>query len=96
MVLLFFLGLTFALIFIFLLPPITFALTDCSSHRLLIPIQRFKNKNLKTEIPRITNPFSSVFIYKKRDEREKEERKKRDRRNKNRNPIISTSNGHNF
>jgi hypothetical protein len=67
---------------IFLLLSITFALMDCPSHRSLISIQRFKNKNLKTEIPRITNPFSSVFIYKKRDEREKEERKKREERQK--------------
>jgi hypothetical protein len=71
---------------------------DCSSHRSLIPIQRSKNENLKTEIPRITNPFSFVFIYKKRDERETKERKKREEvsRNKNRNSIISTSNDHNF
>jgi hypothetical protein len=64
-----------------------FALTDCPSHRSLIPIQCSKNKNLKTEISRITNPFLSVFIYKKRDEREterknKERREKRDERNK--------------
>jgi hypothetical protein len=71
---------------------------DCSSHRSLIPIQRSKNENLKTEIPRIINPFSFVFIYKKRDERETKERKKREEvsRNKNRNSIISTSNDHNF
>jgi hypothetical protein len=84
----------------FLLPPITFAPTDCPSHRSLISIQCSKNENLKTKISQITNPFSSVFIYKKRDEREernkRERREKRDRRNKNRNPIISTSNGHNF
>jgi hypothetical protein len=80
-----FLGLTFA----FLLPLIIFAPTDCPSHCSLIPIQRSKNKNLKTKIPQITNHFSSIFIYKKRKE-------KRDRRNKNRNSIISTSNGHNF
>jgi hypothetical protein len=84
-----FLDLTFALAFIFLLPPITFALTDCPSHRSLISIQRSKNVNLKTEILRITNLFSSIFIYKKkRDERDterkkKERREKRDRRNKN-------------
>jgi hypothetical protein len=30
---------------------------------------------LKTEISQITNPFSSVFIYKKRDERDKQEKK---------------------
>jgi hypothetical protein len=64
-----FLGLTF----ICLLPPITFATTDCSSHRSLIPIQHSKNENLKTKISWITNSFSSVFIYKKRYE--KEERK---------------------
>jgi hypothetical protein len=64
-----FLGLIFTLTFIFLLPPITFAPTDCPSHRSLIPIQRSKNKNLKIKISGITNPFSSVFIYKKRDER---------------------------
>jgi hypothetical protein len=89
----------FALTFIFLLQPITFALSDCPSHRSLIPIQRSKNEKLKTEIPRITNIFSSVFIYKKRDERdrEKEERKKREeRRNKNRNLTILTSNDYNF
>jgi hypothetical protein len=66
------------LAFAFLLPPITFAPTDCPSHRSLIPIQRFKNENLKIKISRITNPFSSFFIYKKRDERdgrEKEERR---------------------
>jgi hypothetical protein len=28
--------------------------------------------------PTVTKPFSSVFIYKKRDEREMEERKKRE------------------
>jgi hypothetical protein len=75
-----FLGLTFTLTFIFLFPPITFALTDCPSHRSLISIQRFKNKNLKTIIPRITNTFSSIFIYKKRDERER--REKRVKKNK--------------
>jgi hypothetical protein len=75
-----FLGLIFALTFIFLLPPITFAPTDCSSHRSLISIQRSKNKKFKTKISQITNPFLSVFIYKKRDEREKEERKKDERR----------------
>jgi hypothetical protein len=31
---------------------------------------------------RITNPFSSIFIHKKRDEREKEKRKKKEIRNK--------------
>jgi hypothetical protein len=42
-------------------------------------IQHSKIENLKTEIPRITNPFSSVFIYKKREEREerKEKREKK-------------------
>jgi hypothetical protein len=65
-----FLGIAFALTFIFLLPSITFALMDCPSHRSLIPIQCSKNKNLKTKIRRITNPFSSAFIYKKTDERE--------------------------
>jgi hypothetical protein len=41
-------------------------------------------KNLKTKISRITNPFLSIFIYKKRDkrQREKEERKKREERQK--------------
>jgi hypothetical protein len=58
---------------IYLISPITFAPTDCPSHRSFIPIQRSKNQNLKTEIPRITNPFLSIFIYKKRDERETEE-----------------------
>jgi hypothetical protein len=62
-----FFGLTFALTFVF------FAPTDCPSHRSLFPIQRYKNENLKTEIPQITNPFSFVFIYK----REMRERKKR-------------------
>jgi hypothetical protein len=87
---------------IYLISPITFALTDCPSHRSFIPIQRSKNKNSKTEAARITNPFSYVFIYKKRDERDieaKEERNKkqrRERRNKNQNPTISTSNGHSF
>jgi hypothetical protein len=81
MVMVFFLGLTFSLTFTFLLSPITFAPTDCSSHRSLISIQRSKNENLKTAIPWITNPFSSVFIYKKRDEREtKRERKKKEER----------------
>jgi hypothetical protein len=52
-----------------------------------------KNKNLKTKISRITNTFTSVFIYKKRDEREerkkrekrkmRKRREKRDKRNKN-------------
>jgi hypothetical protein len=54
---------------------ITFALTDCPSHRSFIPIQYSKNQNSKTEITRTTNPFSSVFIYKKRDEREKKKKK---------------------
>jgi hypothetical protein len=80
-----FLGLTFTLTFIFLLPPITFAPIDYPSHRSLIPIQRSKNENLKTEIPHITNP---------REKRER--REKKDRRNKNRNPTISISNVHNF
>jgi hypothetical protein len=76
---------------------------DCPSHRSFIPIQRSKNQNSKTEIARITNPFSSVFIYKNRDERETEKRKKKEirnkeerQKNKNRNPTISISNGHNF
>jgi hypothetical protein len=77
-----FLGQTFT----FLLQPITFAPTNCPSYRSLILIQRFKNKNLKTKIPQIINHFLSVFIYKKRDERErqreKEERKKREERPK--------------
>jgi hypothetical protein len=76
MVMLFFLSLTF----VFLLQLIIFAPTDCPSHRSLIPIQSSKNKNLKTETPRITNIFSSVFIYKKRDERER--RKKEERQKK--------------
>jgi hypothetical protein len=73
-----FLGMIFTLTFTFLLPPITFAPTDCPSHRSLIPIQCCKNKNLKTEISRIINPFLSIFIYEKRDDRETEERKKRE------------------
>jgi hypothetical protein len=73
-----FLGLTFA----FWLQLIKFASTDCLSHRSLNPIQRSKNENFKNEIPWIIDPFSSVFIYKKRDEREteRERRKKEDRR----------------
>jgi hypothetical protein len=63
-----FLGLTF----IFLLPPITFAPTDCLSHSSLIPIQRSKNENSKNDVLWIINHFSSIFIYKKRDERETE------------------------
>jgi hypothetical protein len=74
------LGLIFALTFIFLLQPITFALTDCPSHRSLILIQHFKNKNLKTKISRIINSFSFIFIYKKRDERDRERKKKEERR----------------
>jgi hypothetical protein len=84
---------------IYPISPITFALTDYPFHRSFIPIQRSKDQNSKTKIRRIINPFSSIFMYKKRDERqrEKEERYKRsDRRNKNRNPTISTSNDHNF
>jgi hypothetical protein len=55
---------------------------DCPSHRSFILIQRCKNKNLQTEISQITNPFSSIFIYKKGDEREieRERRKKKERR----------------
>jgi hypothetical protein len=85
-----------------LLQPIIFTPTDCSSHRSLIPIQRSKNKSLKTEILRITNSFSSIFIYKKIDEREteRERRKKEERREaeeiKNQNLTISTLNYHNF
>jgi hypothetical protein len=78
-----FLGLIFALTFDFLLQSITFSPADCPSHRSLIPIQRSKNKNLKIEISQIINHFSSIFIYKKRDEkeqREKEGRKKREKR----------------
>jgi hypothetical protein len=91
-----FLGLTFALTFIFLLPPTTFASTDCSSYRSLISIQCFKNKNLKTEILRITNPFSSVSYIKREMSEKRERREKRDGRNKNRNSTISISNDHNF
>jgi hypothetical protein len=50
----------------------------CPSHRSFIPIQRSKNQNSKTEIPWIANPFSSIFIYKKRDG--DKERKKKERR----------------
>jgi hypothetical protein len=67
---------------IYLISSITFALTESSSHHSFIPIQWSKNQNSKTEIPRITNPFSSVLIYKKREEREKEKRKKKKIRNK--------------
>jgi hypothetical protein len=49
-------------------------------------------KNLKTEISRITNPFSSVFIYKKRDERDREER----RESIEIKIKILIENGHNF
>jgi hypothetical protein len=74
------------LIFVFLLQAITFAPTDCPSHHSLISIQRFKNKNLKTKISQITNLFSSIFFYIKREmrerQREKEERKKREERQK--------------
>jgi hypothetical protein len=65
-------GLTFALTFDFLLPPITFTPKDCPSHYSLISIQRSKNKNLKTEISHITNHFH-MFLYIKREMREKEE-----------------------
>jgi hypothetical protein len=70
-----FLCMTFA----FLLSSIIFASTDCTSHCSFIPIQRSKNQNLKTKISRIIHIFSSVFIYKKRDERvtERERRKKK-------------------
>jgi hypothetical protein len=87
---------------IYPISPITFAPTDCPSHLSFIPIQRSKNENSKTEISRITKLFLSIFIYKKRGEREakkreeKKETKKRDERNKNRNSTILTSNGHNF
>jgi hypothetical protein len=80
--------------------PIIFAPMDCPFHHSLISIKYFKNKNLKTKILHITNRFSSVFIYKKRDERDgrdkEERREKRASRNKNQNPTISTSNDHNF
>jgi hypothetical protein len=46
-----FLSMIFTLTFIFLQPPIAFAHMDCPSHCSLIPIQRFKNENLKIEIP---------------------------------------------
>jgi hypothetical protein len=62
---------------IYLISPITFAPTVCSSHRSFIPIQRSKNQKSKTETPRITNPFSSIFIYKKRDERKTKKKKKK-------------------
>jgi hypothetical protein len=81
-----FLGLTFALTFIFLLQLITFAPMDCPSHRSLISIQRSKNKNLKTKIPRINNHFY-LFSYIKREMREtkekEERRERRDIKNKN-------------
>jgi hypothetical protein len=67
-----FFDLTFAL----LLPPITFALTGCPSHCSLIPIQRSKNKNLKTKIPLITNPFHLFLYVKKRDEGEETKKRK--------------------
>jgi hypothetical protein len=72
-----FLGLTFA----FLLQLIIFTPTDCPSHSLLIPIQCSKNKNLKTNIVRITNLFSSVFYIKREmRETERERRKKEERK----------------
>jgi hypothetical protein len=76
----------------------TFAPTDYPYHRSLIPIQHFRNKNLKIEISRITNHFSSVLYIKRemRERNKKGRREKRDKRNKNRNPTISTLNGHNF
>jgi hypothetical protein len=50
------------------------------------PNPTIKKSKFKTETPRITNPFSFVFIYKKRDEREtkkrKKERNKKQRREK--------------
>jgi hypothetical protein len=69
------LSLIFALTFTFLLPPITFATIDCSSHRSLISIQHYKKRDERE-------------TEKKRDEREteREKRKKeerRERRNKN-------------
>jgi glucose-6-phosphate-specific signal transduction histidine kinase len=93
-----FLDLSFALTFNFLLPPIIFALTNYLSLHSFIPIQRFKNQNLKTEISQITNPIFHLFLYIKREMREtkKEIRKNRNKRNQNQNPTISTSNDHNF
>jgi hypothetical protein len=79
------LGLTFALIFIFWLSPITFAPIDYSSHCSLILIQYFKNKNSKTEIYGLPTPFY-LFLYIKikremrERQREKEERKKREKK----------------
>jgi hypothetical protein len=53
---------------------------------------------IKKRNPRLTKPFSSVFIYKRemRERWKRERREKRASRNKNQNPTISTSNGHNF
>jgi hypothetical protein len=70
-----FLGLIFALTFTFLLSPIIFVLMNCPSHRSLISIQCFKNKNLKTEISRITNPFLYIKREMRERQREKEERR---------------------
>jgi hypothetical protein len=59
----------------------TFAPTNYeifSSHCSFISIQQSKNQNLKTEIPQITNPFSTILIYKRRDEERERERERLD------------------
>jgi hypothetical protein len=74
-----FFGLTFA----FLIQPITFAPTDCPSHRSLIPIQHFKNENFKLKfygLPTLFHLFSYIKREMKERQREKEERKKREER----------------
>jgi hypothetical protein len=79
----------------------TFALTDCHIFfHLTVNSSQFNDQKIK--IRKIKshgfNLLSSVFIYKKRYERqrEKEERNKRDTKNKDQNQTISSSNGHNF
>jgi hypothetical protein len=61
---------------IYLISPIKFAHTDCPSHCSFIPIQRSKNQNLKIKIAWITNSLLYIFIYKKKDERQREKEEK--------------------
>jgi hypothetical protein len=82
-------------------PPIIFVPTNCQIFSITPFVHvnpTIKKLKLKNKNPWITNSLSSVFIHKKRDEkqRKKEEKNKRDRRNKNRNPTISTLTNHNF
>jgi hypothetical protein len=46
---------------------------------------KFKNRN-----PTITKPFSSVFIYKKRDERDREEKEERNKKQRRETEAIKT------